>query len=151
MFGGSGSGVEKTLEKKVLNMFALCSGFVTRVSPDSKSAMPVFSFYCPLMYVQSFLPPKSSVTKSLAYLWWVCRQVLCVTFKMLRYSFHSWLELVDVAFLFNFCLMRRRFVSVVIHGLWILEVEVFVGSFLSRILSELSLIVPHILGVSSRL
>ena len=131
-------------------MFALCSGFVTRVSPDSKSAMPVLSFCSPLMYVQSFLPPRSSVTKSLTYLRWVCRQVLCVTFLMWRYLFQAWLEFVDLAFLYNFCLRRRRrFVSVVIHGLWILEVEVFVGTFLSRILSKLSLIVPHMESIQS--
>ena len=49
----------------VLNMFTLCSGFVDRVLPEYRSEMPVLSFCNHLMYAQSFLPPQSSVTKSL--------------------------------------------------------------------------------------
>ena len=45
-------GSEKTLvKKKVLNMFALCSGFVIRVFPEYKSEMLVLSLCKPLMYV----------------------------------------------------------------------------------------------------
>ena len=98
--------------------------FVLRVCyqgfPYSKSAMPVLSF-CSGGFVGKY-------------------NVLCVIFFMFRYLN----QVCFLAFLYNnFCLRwRGRFVSVVIHDLWILEVGVFVGMFLSMILSKLSLIVP---------
>ena len=113
-------------------MLALSRGFWIKLSPDRRSAIPVESLCLVRTCDQNFLLSLSSEIKFWMYEFCVFRQTFCVSLLISAYFVQSFSRSEIFAFEYHLCFWRRRrFVSVLIHGLCILLEVNFEGTWTS--------------------